>query len=144
MKVAVLGAGGTIAPAIVSDLADSEEIESMLLLDVLGAKAEAVAAAQGGPKATALELDAAAEGALADALDGCDALLNSASYRLNLDAMEPCLEAGCHYLDLGGLYWMTKRQLELSGRVRGGGPARGARHRLLAGEDEPARAPGRR
>jgi saccharopine dehydrogenase (NAD+, L-lysine-forming) len=27
--------------------------------------------------------------------------------------MEACLEARCHYLDLGGLYWMTDRQLEL-------------------------------
>ena len=40
-------------------------------------------------------------------------LVNSASYRVNLDAMRACLEAGCHYLDLGGLYWMTQRQLEL-------------------------------
>jgi saccharopine dehydrogenase (NAD+, L-lysine-forming) len=28
--------------------------------------------------------------------------------------MQACLTAGCHYLDLGGLYWMTRRQLELS------------------------------
>lgn len=114
MRVAVLGAGGTIAPAIVRDLADSEEIESMLLLDVLGAKAEAVAAGQGGGKATAMEIDASHGGALAAALGDCDALLNSASYRLNIDAMLACLEADCDYLDLGGLYWMTKRQLELS------------------------------
>ena len=114
MNVAVLGAGGTIAPAIVRDLAASEEIGSMLLLDVLGPKAEAVAAEQGGGKATALELDASDEGALTDALGDCDALLNSASYRLNLDAMRACLQADCHYLDLGGLYWMTERQLELS------------------------------
>lgn len=114
MRVAVLGAGGTIAPAIVRDLAASEEIESMLLIDVLGAKAEAVAAEQGGGKATALELDATREGALTAALDGCDALLNSAAYRLNIEAMRACLEAGCHYLDLGGLYWVAQRQLELS------------------------------
>ncbi len=114
MKVAVLGAGGTIAPAIVRDLAASDEIDSMLLIDVLGAKAEAVAAGQGGGKASALELDATREGALTAALDGCDALLNSAAYRLNIEAMRACLEAGCHYLDLGGLYWVAKQQLELS------------------------------
>ena len=27
--------------------------------------------------------------------------------------MRACLEAGCHYIDLGGLYWLTGRQLEL-------------------------------
>lgn len=114
MKVAVLGAGGTIAPAIVRDLAASDEIESLLLLDLLGAKAEAVAAAHGGGKATARELDATREGALTAALDGCDALLNSAAYRLNIEVMRACLEADCHYLDLGGLYWVAKQQLELS------------------------------
>lgn len=121
MKVAVLGAGGTIAPAVVNDLADSDEIESMLLLDVVGPKAEAVAANQGGPKASAMELDASSEGALADALDGCDALLNSAAYRLNIDAMRACLEAGCHYLDLGGLYWVARDQLQLSAEFEAAG-----------------------
>ncbi len=28
--------------------------------------------------------------------------------------MRACLAAGCSYLDLGGLYWMTGRQLELA------------------------------
>jgi len=49
----------------------------------------------------------------AAALEGIDVVVNAASYRVNLDAMRACLEAGCHYLDLGGLYWMTGRQLEL-------------------------------
>ena len=40
-------------------------------------------------------------------------LVNTASYRINLEAMRACLTAGCNYLDLGGLYWMTGRQLEL-------------------------------
>ena len=40
-------------------------------------------------------------------------LVNSASYRVNLDAMRACLESGCHYVDLGGLYHLTGRQLEL-------------------------------
>lgn len=116
MRVAVLGAGGTIAPAIVRDLAESEEIEEMLLLDIDGERARAAAGEHGGGKARAAELDGEAGGALAGALEGCDALINSASYRLNLHAMEACLAAGCHYLDLGGLYWMTERQLELGPR----------------------------
>jgi lysine 6-dehydrogenase len=111
VRVAVLGAAGTIAPAIVRDLAESEEVESILLLDLDGTKAGAVAAAQGRGKAEARAADA--RSGLADELRGCAALVNSASYRVNLDAMRACLEAGCHYLDLGGLYRMTGRQLEL-------------------------------
>ncbi len=116
ISVAVLGAAGTIAPAIVHDLAQSEEVARMALLDLDADKAGAVAEAHGAGKATASGIDARDVSALADALAGAGAevLLNTASYRINLEAMRACLEAGCHYLDLGGLYRMTLRQLELS------------------------------
>jgi lysine 6-dehydrogenase len=112
LAVGVLGAGGIIAPAIVRDLAESEEVGELALLDLDLARAERVAVEHGGPRARAAEVDA--RGGLADALAGIDVLVNSASYRVNLDAMRACLAAGCHYVDLGGLYWMTGDQLELS------------------------------
>jgi lysine 6-dehydrogenase len=111
LSVAVLGAGGIIAPAIVRDLAESEEVASMRLMDLDGARAAEVAARHGAGRASAEAVDAR-EG-LAAALDDCDVLVNSASYRINLDAMQACLDAGCHYIDLGGLYHVTGKQLEL-------------------------------
>jgi lysine 6-dehydrogenase len=111
VAVAVLGAGGTIAPAVVRDLAESEEVSGLLLLDLDGERAAAVAGRHGRGRAGSLAADAR-EG-LAELLDGYDVLVNCASYRVNLEAMRACLEASCHYLDLGGLYWMTGRQLEL-------------------------------
>ena len=61
-------------------------------------------------------VDAADPDELAAALRaaGATVLVNAASYGLNLSAMEAALAAGCHYLDLGGLYHMTRRQLELA------------------------------
>lgn len=117
MRVAILGAGGTIAPAIVRDLAESDEAEELLLLDIDDERAQAVAERHGGAKARAAPVDAraehGAEHSLASVLEHSDVLVNSASYRVNLDAMAACLRAGCHYVDLGGLYWMTELQLEL-------------------------------
>ncbi len=113
MKAAVLGAGGIIAPGIVRDLGESSEVSELLLLDLDEERAREAAEAHGGPKASAARVDA--RGGLAAALQGVDVLVNSASYRVNLDAMRACLQAGCHYVDLGGLYWMTGEQLELSG-----------------------------
>ena len=112
MHVAVLGAAGTIAPAIVRDLAVSDEVESILLLDLRAEQAKEVAERQGLGKATAKGADARSN--LAAVLGGVDVLVNSASYRINLDAMRACLEADCHYLDLGGLYRVTGEQLLLS------------------------------
>jgi lysine 6-dehydrogenase len=111
MKVAVLGAAGTIAPAIVRDLAVSDEVESILLLDLRAEQAREVAERQGLGKATAHGADARSN--LAAELGDVDVLVNSASYRINLDAMRACLEADCHYLDLGGLYRVTGEQLLL-------------------------------
>ena len=110
MNVAILGAGGIIAPAIVRDLAESDEASELRLLDLDLDRAQAVAAGHGGGKSTAAQVDARA--GLADSLAGIEVLVNAASYRVNLDAMHACLEARCHYMDLGGLYWMTGRQLE--------------------------------
>ena len=116
MKVAVLGAGGTIGPAIVADLGQSEEVSDVLLLDVRRERAEQVASEHGYGKARGTAADANAgpgePGSLADAIAGCDVLVNSASYRVNVAAMEACLHAGCHYLDLGGLYWVAAEQFE--------------------------------
>ena len=58
MRVAVLGAGGTIAPAIVRDLAESEEVTALRLLDIDLRRAEAVATEHGGGKAQARQADA--------------------------------------------------------------------------------------
>jgi saccharopine dehydrogenase-like NADP-dependent oxidoreductase len=113
VSVAVLGAGGTIAPAIVRDLGESSEVARMTLLDLDVARAAAVAEAYGGGKATALAVDAREIGELAGLLGDADVLVNTASYRVNIAAMRACLAADCNYLDLGGLYWMTGQQLEL-------------------------------
>jgi saccharopine dehydrogenase (NAD+, L-lysine-forming) len=114
MRVAVLGAGGTIAPAIVRDLAESEEFESLVLLDLDGSRARAVAETHGAGKATAAAVDASDPQALVFALEGCGLLVNAASYRINLTAMDACAASGCSYIDLGGLYHLTGDQLARS------------------------------
>jgi lysine 6-dehydrogenase len=119
LRVVVLGAAGTIAPAILEDLAASEEVVSVLALDLDGQRAAAAASAHGGAKTSGRAADA--RSGLAEQLSGHDVLINTASYRVNLDAMEACLAAGCDYIDLGGLYHVTLRQLELSQRFERAG-----------------------
>jgi lysine 6-dehydrogenase len=113
VKVAVLGAGGTIAPALVRDLAESDEVAGLGLMDLDRDRAQAVADRHGLGKATVRGIDA--RSGLGDVLEKYDVLVNAASYRINLEAMRACLWAGCHYIDLGGLYWVTDQQLQLHG-----------------------------
>jgi lysine 6-dehydrogenase len=114
VRACVLGAGGTIGPAIARDLASSGEVDELLLLDIDESRAVAVAEgiASGKVRAAAAAADASDSAALAAAIEGFDALVNSASYRLNLTVMEACRRAGVHYLDLGGLYHVTAEQFE--------------------------------
>lgn len=64
------------------------------------------------------QVDASDPAAVARVLDGCAVCVNCADYRLNLSVMRGALAAGAHYVDLGGLYHVTKRQLELDGEFR--------------------------
>jgi saccharopine dehydrogenase-like NADP-dependent oxidoreductase len=66
-------------------------------------------------------LDANDPGAVAEALRGCTVCVNCADYRLNLEVMRGCLDAGAHYVDLGGLFHVTRRQLELDQAFRAAG-----------------------
>ncbi len=49
---------------------------------------------------------------------GAKIVLNCVELRLNLDVMKACLEAGAHYLDLGGLQEMTVEQYKLEEEFR--------------------------
>jgi saccharopine dehydrogenase-like NADP-dependent oxidoreductase len=66
-------------------------------------------------------VDARDPASLARALDGAGVVVNCVDYRLNLDVMRACREAGAHYVDLGGLFHVTRRQLELDDEFRQSG-----------------------
>lgn len=66
-------------------------------------------------------LDVRDRASLRRALEGADVVVNAADYRLNLDVMRGALAAGAHYVDLGGLFHMTRQQLALDGEFRAAG-----------------------
>jgi len=63
-------------------------------------------------------VDARDPQSLRRALDGASVCVNCVDYRLNVRVMEGALAAGTHYVDLGGLFHVTRTQLELDGRFR--------------------------
>ncbi len=66
-------------------------------------------------------VDARDPASLRHALEGADVVVNAADYRLNLDVMRGALAAGADYVDLGGLFHVTRRQLELDPEFREAG-----------------------
>jgi saccharopine dehydrogenase-like NADP-dependent oxidoreductase len=66
-------------------------------------------------------VDARDLASLERALSGSSVVVNAADYRLNLDVMRGSLAVGAHYVDLGGLFHVTRQQLELDDEFRGAG-----------------------
>jgi lysine 6-dehydrogenase len=123
MRVVVVGGAGAMGRWTVRDLTESEGVEQVVVADLDGSRAREAAgwaAARSGSNGTArvsgLALDAADGAALRRAVDGADVVCNCAVHALNLPVMEACADAGSHYVDLGGLFHTTRRQLALHDR----------------------------
>jgi lysine 6-dehydrogenase len=123
MRVVVVGGAGAMGRWTVRDLTESEGVDEVVVADLDGARAREAAgwaAARSGSNGTAqvsgLALDAGDPEALRRAFDGADVVCNCAVYALNLPVMEACLDAGTDYVDLGGLFHTTRRQLALHDR----------------------------
>jgi len=116
MRIAVLGVGAI--GAAVAKLLERHKDTDVLVLDADRERAERVAAEL--ERGEARSVDVTGEELVA-ALREVDAFAACLPYRLNLTAMEAALAARCPYADLGGLYHMTLRQLELDPRFRDAG-----------------------
>jgi saccharopine dehydrogenase-like NADP-dependent oxidoreductase len=116
MKVAVLGAGlQGIATCL--DLAWNEHMGEVLIADYELARAERVAAlcnAKYGPKVRPAFVDVTDHAALVELIRGYDQVINVVNYYHNIKVMRACLEAGIDYMDLGGLYVESVKQLALN------------------------------
>lgn len=116
MKITVLGAAGKMAPGVIRDLADSPEVTEIRLADLekSGDALKDRVKNWGNAKATAVYVDLSDRNALREAIRGSAALANCTVYRFNLQVMDACLAEGVHYVDMGGLFHVTRKQMLLS------------------------------
>jgi len=120
MKAVVLGGGGLTGRCTVRDLARGGRFDRILVGDLDLALAE-TSARNAGASAHAQRVDVRDPASIAAALTGADVCVNAVQYNFNLDVMAGCLTAGVPYLDFGGLFHMTRRQLEWDERFRSAG-----------------------
>jgi saccharopine dehydrogenase-like NADP-dependent oxidoreductase len=123
MKVVVLGAGlQGIATAL--DLAWNENMKEILLADLNLERAEYVAALcnrKYGHKVKAVSCDVSDFAALVELIRGYDLVINEVNYYFNCHVMDACLEAGVNYVDIGGLYVETIKQMKYKDRFEKAG-----------------------
>ena len=109
-RIVVLGAAGIIGRAVVQDLVD--DVEEVVAADLDEGAVRQLASAL-GPNCQAHRVDVRDPASLDAVLAGADACINSVQYYFNLDVMHGCRRQGVPYIDLGGLFHTTRKQLKL-------------------------------
>ena len=113
MKVMVLGGCGAMGRAIVRDLVENPEVGQIVVGDVDLGKARTFVKELRSDKVSAKKVDVTKHRDLVKVLQGVDVVANATWYEFNVEVMKACLKTHSHYLDLGGLYHVTKKQLKL-------------------------------
>ncbi len=96
------------------DLAESAEVEEIIIGDVNPAKAQSLARDLGSHKIQVTKVDGTDPSKLKTAIQGSQVLVNAIWYEYNLHVMKACIVARVNYTDLGGLFHMTRKQMKLN------------------------------
>ncbi len=120
MRIAVIGAGA-MGRWAVKELAISPEVDEIVVGDFDEEQARAVAATYGGDRAKVVFVDARDAESVKKAIAGCDAMVNATQHFWNITVMHAAAAARVHYTDMGGLFHVTKQQVELAGEFEKAG-----------------------
>lgn len=123
MKVILLGAGlQGIATAL--DLAWNKNIKEVMIADFNLKRADYVADLcnkKYDKKTKTMKLDVSDMDALVSAITGYDLVINEVNYYFNCHVMDACLEAKVNYIDIGGLYVETLKQMKYNQKFKEAG-----------------------
>lgn len=120
MRIAVVGAGA-MGRWAVKELGLSSDVDEVVVGDFNEAQAREVAESHGGGKAAARFVDARDPQSVQGAIAGCDAMVNATQHFWNITVMHAAAAAHVHYTDMGGLFHVTKQQVELHEEFRRAG-----------------------
>jgi len=121
MRILLLGGAGAMAGVSVLDLLSSKGVDRVGLADLKLEKLREISARLHDDRIEPIQSDANDTEALSRLMRGWDTVINSTWYELNLKVMGAAIRAGIHYLDLGGLYHMTLKQLAMDRNARDAG-----------------------
>lgn len=112
MKLVILGAGlqGGIVATDLCDQQLSPGKKDLTICDYDFEKAKEIGDKLG---IKALKCDVTNHDELITTIKGADVVINCVQYNWNVDIMRACLIVGAHYIDLGGLFHVTRQQFEL-------------------------------
>ncbi len=117
-KFVVLGGYGNMGSICVRDLYDSCKDCEIIIAGRDLEKAKKYANSFKDKRVKYAKADVTNVNSTAKLLKNSDVCINCVQYYFNLHVMKACLIAKCNYLDLGGLFHMTRKQLKLHNKFK--------------------------
>lgn len=112
MNYLIIGSG-LMGSALAYDLARSKDVSTITVADVDLQRVESVARTIGSAKIKTRQLDVNDYDAVIECMTGHVCTFGAVSYRYNYALTKAAIEAGTHYLDLGGNDEVVARQMTL-------------------------------
>ncbi len=115
-RFGILGGAGYTGTTAIKDLLDTCDcINEIVVIDSDEKKLEYVRESFDTDLILTKKIDVLSQHAVSE-LGDVDILINCMPYRFNLEMMDLALAINAHYLDMGGLYYMTRKQLDVNER----------------------------
>ncbi|MHA2315992.1 MAG: saccharopine dehydrogenase NADP-binding domain-containing protein, partial [Candidatus Hermodarchaeia archaeon] len=121
MKILVLGGAGAMGMVTVRDLAESPNVSEVIVGDISIERASQLQSLAESKKVSVERVDVSNQANLVEAMKEANAVANATPYHLNVQIMKAAMKAGTNLTDLGGVYYTTRKQLELDEDAREAG-----------------------
>ncbi len=121
MHIIVLGGAGAMGRIAVRTLTEYEDIDQITIADYNEDRAREVASALNSSKIQVRQIDVNDAERLSTLVRGADVVLNAVEYVFNLPILKACIQEKVHYADLGGLFHMTRKLMDMSAQVEAAG-----------------------
>ncbi len=111
MRFFVLGGAGIIGRTVVEDLVRYAKRSEIIVGERDTEKAEHFVRSLNAKHLRVVQVDASDVLRLARVFAGSSVVVSCVQYTFNPGVMQACLRAGAHYVDLGGMFHYTKKEL---------------------------------
>lgn len=118
VKIVVLGGYGEMGSIVARDLVKTCKNCEIVIAGRDGKKAARYAKSFRKKNVKGVGVDVTNHDALVKVLEGANVVVNAVVYKFNLHVMKASLDAKCNYVDLGGMFHMTRKQLRLHDKFK--------------------------
>ena len=121
MHIIVLGGAGAMGRVTARTLTEYEDIDQVTIADYNVERAHEVAATLNSSKIQVKQIDVNDADRLASLVRGADVVLSAVEYVFNQPILKACIQEKVHYADLGGLFHMTRKLMDMGPQVEAAG-----------------------